>query len=629
MTKTTTVFPLIIADNMWTLPYLSTGMISAYLKSWQDSELLRDYTVLKPLLGGLADYPLQPLIEQIAQQHRPICLLSSYVWNHQANMQAAREIRARNADAIIIFGGPEVPKYIGVTEQFLEQNPCIDIAILGEGEVACAEVLQALVGATRVSGCAQLEQVAGIVFQSDTGPLRTAERTRLKHIDHLPSPYLQGEFEPWFRNFSNAILETNRGCPYGCTYCDWGSATLEKISKFDPQRVIAEIEYIAGTGAEVIFIADANFGMLEQDIEIAKALVEIKARTGFPKKLNTNFAKNGGRRLMAVIKILHDGGLLPTGIIALQTTDEKVLAAIKRDNIKTASYIKMMEYFNGEGIPMASDIMIGLPGQTVDSLARDLQFCFDWKVSANGNYTSMMPNAPMAEESYVQEHMIVTDGDGLIESTSTFSREDLHTMKCLYMTYQFHVRLGILKYYLYYLQLEFGIAAIDFLRRWLDRVRAQDALLPISRRLFEEVFAMETRSGDWALFSWGEEAGFFFQDIEQYYQEIYQFSAREFGVELAPSVRETLFEAQAAVMPRMERRYPWQVDLKHDVLGYFEQLKQAPSVDGLEGDIEPLVNFPPGELAITPRIVQKKRIEFVKISCHSDEWELPSKLRFY
>jgi hypothetical protein len=289
----------------------------------------------------------------------------------------------------------------------------------------------------------------------------------------------------------------------------------------------------------------------------------------------------------------------------------------------------MMEYFNDEGIPMASDIMIGLPGQTIDSLAHDLQFCFDWKVSANGNYTSMMPNAPMAEESYAREHMIVTDSDGLVESTSTFSREDLQYMKCLYMTYQFHVRLGILKYYLYYLQLECDIPAIAFLRRWLDSVQAGDSRLPVSRRLFEDVFAMDSRSGDWALFSWGEEAGFFFQDIELYYEEIYQFSVREFGVELQPSVRSALFGAQAAVMPRLQRSYPWQVDLQHDVPRYFDQLKQAPSVAGLADNVVPLVKFPPGELAVTPRIVQKKRIEFVKISCHSDDWELPSKLRFY
>src|SRR5690606_28665892 len=151
----------------------------------------------------------------------------------------------------------------------------------------------------------------------------------------------------------------NRGCPYGCTYCDWGSATLQKVTKFPAERVIAEIEYIARNKAETLFIADANFGMLEQDIEIASALGRMKARYGYPSRVFLNFAKNGGRRLMSVIRILHRGGLLPTGIIALQTTDPIVLRKIARDNIRTESYKKLMNFFNAEQIPMATDLMVG------------------------------------------------------------------------------------------------------------------------------------------------------------------------------------------------------------------------------------------------------------------------------
>jgi hypothetical protein len=379
----------------------------------------------------------------------------------------------------------------------------------------------------------------------------------------------------------------------------------------------------------VIFIADANFGMLEQDIEISRALVAISKRTGYPKKLNTNFAKNGGRRLMAVIKILHEGGLLPTGIIALQTTDEDVLKVIRRDNIKTTTYETMMEYFNAEKIPIATDLMIGLPGQTVESMARDLQYCFDWKVSANGNFTSMMPNAPMAEKSYVEEHNIVTDSEGLIASTATFSKADMRYMRSLFMVYEFHVRLGILKYYLYFLQLEHGVKSITFLQTWMDAVIARDPNLPISVRLFEEVFAMDSRSGDWSLMSWGEEAAFFFEDINSYYDEIIAFTKVRFDVDLEPSVAQTLSKTQGAVTPRMGRSYPFREELEHDINAYFDQLKEAASLMQLSDGVKPLSEFGPGELKVKPKIKFKKSIRFTKISGHMDGWELPSALRFY
>ena len=282
-----------------------------------------------------------------------------------------------------------------------------------------------------------------------------------------------------------------------------------------------------------------------------------------------------------------------------------------------------------ENIPMASDIMIGLPGQTIESLQKDLQFCFDWKVSANGNYTSMMPNAPMAEKTYKAEYNIVTDKAGMVASTSTFSSEDLFYMKCLYMTYQFHVRLGILKYYLYFLQIEHEVAAIDLLRRWLDRVISDDPQLPISSRLYREVFAMEKRSGDWGLMSWGKGATFFFQDIEAFYQEFHDFACREFSVEISDSEVEAIFLAQSAVTPRMKREYPYRVMLQHDLASYFDQVKSAPSLDGLLAGFQELKNYRSAELDVTPKMRRLRNVGYVKTDGHSDDFELPSALRFY
>ncbi|MFT6274537.1 MAG: tRNA A37 methylthiotransferase MiaB [Halioglobus sp.] len=623
------VFPLALARGINHLPYLSIGMVTAYLRQHDNGALEHHYDLGKVQVGGIKGYPLQDIYRQLGQAPAAICLLSSYVWNHSVNIQAAQEIKRRNATAVIIIGGPEIPKYVGETEAFLHDNPAIDIAVLGEGEMACAQILAALKHAT-LPDLSPLLEVPGIVYRQDDELHRTADRNRLKDIDQLPSPYLTGEFEPWFHGFENTILETNRGCPYGCTYCDWGSATLERVSKFSLPRVKAEIDYIAQSKAESIFIADANFGMLEQDIDIAKSLVEARARTGYPKRLYTNFAKNGGRRLMSVIEILHDGGLLPTGIIALQTTDEAVLQTIKRDNIKTASYEKMMAYFNSRSIPMASDLMIGLPGQTIDSLARDLQFCFDWKVSANGNYTSMMPNAPMAEPQYMKDNMIVTDANSMVASTSTFTEADLGYMKSLYSVYMFHVKLGVLKYYLYFLQVDHGVPAMTLLRRWLDAVLDEDPDMPISVRVFTEIFAMETRTGDWAQLSWDDDASFLFGDIQSYFEEIHSLVEREFNVVVGESERQAIFSVQSAVNPSVNRSYPHQLNLSHDVHDYFDKIKQAACLDRLPASMPRLADLSSGSLIVGEIAPVVRSIAFSKIMGHADEgWELKSGIRFY
>lgn len=622
------IHPLAIAHNMQTMPYFSLGMVTSLLREWNDGALQDVYAINRVELGGVEGLPVRPLVVKISTQKNPICLFSSYVWNYKLNMLTARQIKSMNPSATIIMGGPEVPKYLDETEAFLAENTCIDVAVLGEGELACAEALEAYAG-KESELTEKLRQVKGIVFSRNGKIERTPNRARVTDVNTLPSPYLKGEFEPWFEGFSVAILETNRGCPYGCTYCDWGSATLEKVTKFSPARVKDEIDYISRHKTEGVFIADANFGMLEQDIEIAQALVEARAKYGFPLRLAVNFAKNGGRRLMAVIKILHNGGLLPTGIIALQTTDEDTLKAIKRDNIKTSSYEKMMDYFNQENIPMASDIMIGLPGQTIDSLQYDLQFCFNWKVSANGNYTSMMPNAPMAEKSYRQEFAIKTDERDMIISTSSFGVDDLVYMKALYLTYQFHVRLGILKYYLYYVQIEHGIPAMDILRHWLDAVIAQDQELPISVRVYNEVIVMEKQTGDWPVVNWDNEADFFFEDLAAYCAEIYYLTQRDFGINIDSSVLDTLCAVQQAVSPRLDRDYPYSVELTHDIDNYFAQIKTVSSVHEINGKFIPLNQFPPSELRVVADTKRHETLQFAGSDTHADAWELPSPLRFY
>ena len=621
------VAPFVVGETSTTAPYLALGMTAAYLRSRQEAGDLAGYWIEPLHPYGYLGRPLESIHEVIADADDPICLFSSYVWNHHLNLEIASQIKARKPAALIIFGGPHVPKYEQQTDAFFAAHPFVDIAVLGEGELTLAEALSVLQGDVGAD-LSVLAHVNGLAFRLADEVVRTPSRDKLRDVSILPSPYLSGEFEPWFEQFDVTVLETNRGCPYGCTYCDWGSATLSRVSRFAPERVLAEIEYIASRQSKAIFIADANFGMLEQDIEIARGLVATRRKYGYPQRIMTNFAKNGGRRLMEVIKILHEGGLLPIGIIALQTTDTDVLKAIARDNIKTESFETMMRYFNDERIPMASDLMIGLPEQTVDSFAADLQYCFDWKISASANYTSLMPNAPMAESDYQQHYQIQTGENNLIVASSSFSTDDLEYMKKLYTSYLFHVRFAVAKYLLIYLQLEHQLEAITVLRCWLDKSLAADPTLPLSGRVVAEIFSRSVHT-DWAMLVWKDNADFLFDDIEVYYEEMLDFVQREFDVEIAPSQVRTLVLAQQAVMPRAGRRYPYQVHLDHGMGAYIEQAKSTATLRAPAEPIRPLQDFQPELLEVTHCADVIDSNQFVEIGTHADAWELPSVMRFY
>ena len=89
---------------------------------------------------------------------------------------------------------------------------------------------------------------AGLTFRSDAvRSFAPKNATRIADLDTIPSPYLLGLLDPFGAAQAGAVIETNRGCPYGCTFCDWGSATLSRIRKFSLDRVFAELEWSART----------------------------------------------------------------------------------------------------------------------------------------------------------------------------------------------------------------------------------------------------------------------------------------------------------------------------------------------------------------------------------------------
>jgi hypothetical protein len=190
------------------------------------------------------------------------------------------------------------------------------------------------------------------------------------------------------------------------------------------------------------------------------------------------------------------------------------------------------------------------------------------------------------------------------------------------------VRLGIMKYVLYYLQIEHDIPALGLLRRWLDRVMADDPDLPIGRRVYRELFEPGRHRGDWSQLSWGEEATFLFQDLETYGREFLAFVSREYAIELADGVADTLVATQAAVSPKMGRSYPYTARLPHDITAYFDQLRGAASLDRIDDTYRPLEAFPEGELRVAPQVLRKS-LKFLMIGGHADAWEYHSPLRFY
>ena len=340
-------------SSFW-FPY-SVGSLWAYAS--QVPEISKNFK-----LNGFL-FQRNAIDEVVAGMEEPsIVGFSNYVWNVNYNRALAMAVKAKWPETTIVFGGPEVPAR---PELFFETHPFVDIALHNEGEITFATILL-----EHLKERYDIDNVPGISYvHPREGVITNPSGGRILDLEALPSPYLTGVFDDLMTSNTSqwaATYETNRGCPFKCHFCDWGSLTFSKVKKFPNRRVIRELEWFGDHGIEYIFVADANFGAFKKrDYAIADHLVEVQERTGFPKSVNIQWAKNSNGDVVRLAKRL---GLIQKGLtLSVQSMSSDVLSAIERQNMAIHNLSDILAACNKDGVPSYTELILGLPCETCES----------------------------------------------------------------------------------------------------------------------------------------------------------------------------------------------------------------------------------------------------------------------
>jgi radical SAM superfamily enzyme YgiQ (UPF0313 family) len=318
--------------NYW-IPY-SVGCLWSYA---QQFDFVKEHFELKDLIFKRQDP--DDVLNSMSDPH--ICGFSCYVWNQKYCLLLAEQIKQRWPNCIIVFGGPQA------SAKLLDLN-YVDSVILAEGEENFVQLLQCMINNTPVS------------------PLFLKQR--LTNLD-IPSPYTAGIFDKIIADNPTAlwamVLETNRGCPYACTFCDWGSTTYSKVKRFDLDKIAEELEWAVNNRITYLFCADANFGMFkERDLEIAKLIRSVGDR-GCLETVNIQYAKNSTEVVFNIAKILGD---LNKGVtVSVQSMNEPTLTAIKRKNLDINNIRHLMKLSQEHNVRTYTEAILGLPEETLDT----------------------------------------------------------------------------------------------------------------------------------------------------------------------------------------------------------------------------------------------------------------------
>ena len=417
-----------------------------------------------------------------------ILLCSCYVWNWEVTKQLAKKVKATNPNCLIIFGGPQVPNR---TENFFEENPFVDIIVHGEGEIVLENILTAYIKDKDFS------KINGI----ETKDYRTPPNPRIKDVNILPSPYLTNLILNLVEQKTDikyiAAWETNRGCPYPCTFCDWGSLTNSKLTNWPEEQLLKEIDWFAQNNITYIDCCDANFGIFqERDYRIAAKLKEVALKTGYPEKFRAAWAKFASEKIIPIAKQLQEGKVLKAVSLALQSLDEETLEIVKRANIKFDNFSELTETFRKNEIPTYTELIMGLPGETLESWKKGLE------ILASGSQIGsiyiyncgVFVNAPMNEPTYMKFYDIKTirspiflahtsihdrgipEFEYITISSKSFSTDDLKEIYLFSWLFQTFHSLGIFEYITKYYHDEKKLPYVKFYEIFLDYCKKENSI---------------------------------------------------------------------------------------------------------------------------------------------------------
>jgi radical SAM superfamily enzyme YgiQ (UPF0313 family) len=378
------------------LPY-SIGLLQAYAQRH-----LKEPDRFEFLLPIYCRVGVKEGVESLLNAN--IIFFSVYIWNYQISLKIAMGIKQEMKDCIIVFGGPQVPESTIGMRRFLEDNPFVDIGCYGQGEIPFLSILEnfeeQLWG--NVSSIGFINKENGFVYNT------TSER--IGNLDEIPPVYSGGIFDPLIKanpeESWSALIETNRGCPFLCSYCYWGKKARNKLYQFDMERIFQEIDWFSHNKIQFVFCCDANFGIIDRDFEIVRKVSENKNKYGYPMAFSVQNTKNSTEKIFTLQKMLNDYGLQKGVNIALQSLNSNTLERINRSNISMQTYKDLQSMFTQSRIPTFSDMIIALPEESYETFTNGVS-----AVIESGQHNkilfinlTVLRNTEMAEPEYQDKY---------------------------------------------------------------------------------------------------------------------------------------------------------------------------------------------------------------------------------
>ncbi len=400
-----------------------------------------------------------------------VIMFSSYAWNYTIVDGIAKQIKKEYPDKILVLGGP----HIGTNEpELLKDRWFYDYICepTKPGEPFMEDLIDCYIeDRLNPQNIAwELRNGKGRIHDLSTEDYSVYE----EHFDYLKESVnyaWENKMEPFI------VLETTRGCPYKCVFCEWGGGINTKIYKKDVSIVKRDVMALKKAGYRDAYLTDANFGAFEdRDLEIFEFAWINKFNLTDISTMKSKDLKRRKRLIDRWFNIVGTGpekhskaqggtdmwgeteyvSVVPT--VSIQSISDKAMKLADRIDLSNNDKLELSRYINQrcneEGFPIpALELILAMPGSTIQDFYDEMEVIWNFQAWSSFRHDYMfLPDSRLNSESYKKLHNIQTvevytdivDEDGsdnwhslykqkktyfkTILSCNSFTREDMMEM---------------------------------------------------------------------------------------------------------------------------------------------------------------------------------------------------------
>lgn len=382
---------------------LAAGYLKLFARK-RGLEAFYDVSIFPPgLANTLSD---QALVHAIVARQPWLVGFTCYLWNVDRTLWIAKRVKEALPGVRIVVGGPEIT----IDNAWVLDSDAIDHAVVGEGEQTFADLLLALID----------EDVPPIAIPGLVGKAQHAfvPRKPLPYLDVISSPYLDGILDAADERM--LLLETIRGCVFKCKFCYYPKS-YDALYFVSEERIVANLRHAAERGATEVVLLDPTLNQRKNFHEFLRLLARCN-----PGKRFTYFGELRGEGITETTAQLLKEANFTDVEIGLQSVDPRAQELMDRKNNLRAFERGARAVLN-QGIKVKVDLIIGLPGDTVDSIRHGMEY-----LRTSGLYTdvqvfnlSVLPGTAFRQEAKELGLRFQSRPPYYVLETPTLRREDM------------------------------------------------------------------------------------------------------------------------------------------------------------------------------------------------------------